>query len=568
MGTESEIRYIPGSLRYKGNTDKDPLINVGLNSTYREFIEGDRTATVNLEERFDYERQLSNVFRVAGKITNLFENSITGKTSYAPFRDTLYYIDEVNSVNTGVWKGYPQGMEFTFFRKQGISGHTTFIPKSASTYNWNVYLSYPFSSSTTQIMSYTDEVRNVTIANFQSGDGVPFVIENRQFDGKPYIYFYCGTKHNLRIGEWVELSFSVNGKNVFQVYDLGDENYGSEDKVFALYNLGYPAGSFIDGTNGTLKRIIDIQNSAETKSRYYVRVHKLLTDGGETDLTKMGFENNIFGNQSKLEYSALTPNNIERVSMKNDSQSFSFSFDKDIDVTGLLDANKKPVKELFVTIVQKGYMGWFNRPFSTQHSSAIDIGWDFNFMKNSLSNWWDHNSFTNKDNIPVQTYVVNGNTFYYNQTLSSGSTLIGDFCEYNELDQTEVMLSELYHKYSYNSLYFEDNSTTNLPSGYGYQAHYPVPIRSFSDYIETADPLQVDNVPDYAYFSEYYNQWLWRDLYPYGFTDESGNGVDVPFLNGAHYPFKDILFLQVPMIRDVNGIYGSIIIQPLTDDCE
>jgi hypothetical protein len=293
-----------------------------------------------------------------------------------------------------------------------------------------------------------------------------------------------------------------------------------------------------------------------------------LTDGGETDLTKMGFENNIFGNQSKLEYSALTPNNIERVSMKNDSQSFSFSFDKDIDVTGLLDANKKPVKELFVTIVQKGYMGWFNRPFSTQHSSAIDIGWDFNFMKNSLSNWWDHNSFTNKDNIPVQTYVVNGNTFYYNQTLNSGSTLMGDFCEFNELDQTEVMLSELYHKYSYNSLYFEDNSTTNLPSGYGYQAHYPVPIRSFSDYIETADPLQVDNVPDYAYFSEYYNQWLWRDLYPYGFTDESGNGVDVPFLNGAHYPFKDILFLQVPMIRDVNGIYGSIIIQPLTDDCE
>lgn len=568
MGTENDIIYIPGSDRYKGNTDKDPLFTVGLNSSYREFIEGDRTTTINLEERFDYERQLSNVFRLAGKITNLFENSITGKTNYTPFKNSLYYIDEVNSVNTGVWKGYPQGTEFTFFRREGISGHTTFIPKSASTYNWNLYVSYVYSSSTTQVMSYTDETRGVTIANFLSGDGIPFVIENRLFDGKPYIYFYCGVPHNLQIGQWVELSFSVNGKNTFQVYDLGDETYGSERNVFAIYNLGYSNTSFVDGTNGTFKRIIDIQNSGETKSKYYVRLHKLLTDGTQSDLTKMGFENNIFGNDTKLEYSALTPNNIERVSKKNDSQSFSFSFDKDVDVTGLYDCNGKPLKELFVTIINKGYMGWFNKPFSNQFTSAIDIGWKFNFLSNSVSNWWDHSSFSNKDNLPVQTYIANGNTFYYNQTLSTGHTLIGDFCEYNELDQQEYVLSEMFHKYSFNPSYFEDNSTVEFPSGYAYQPHFPIPIRAFSDYIETADPLQVDNVPDYAYFSSYYNQWLWRDLYPYGFTDESGNGVDVPFLNGAHYPFKDVLFLQTPMIRNVLGIYGTTIIQPFEDFCE
>ena len=91
MGYQSEIIYIPGSDRFKGNTDKDLFIQVPLVQDYREFIEGDRTTLLNLEEIFDFERQLSQRFRVSGKITNLFDNTISGKTTWDPFKNNLYY---------------------------------------------------------------------------------------------------------------------------------------------------------------------------------------------------------------------------------------------------------------------------------------------------------------------------------------------------------------------------------------------------------------------------------------------------------------------------------------------
>jgi hypothetical protein len=565
MGNQSEIIYVPGSDRFKGNTDKDLFVQVPLQQDYREFIEGDRSVLLNLEEIFDFERQLSQKFRVAGKITNLFNNTVSGKTTWNPFKNNLFYLDSVQSVNTNIWIGYPQGREFSFFRSEGLSGQTTFVPKSASSYNYNVYLSYAYSGDQTQKMYYRNEELNVSLANFTAGDGVPFAIENKLYNGKPYIYFKCGTAHNLQVGQWVELSFVVNGTNLYQVYDIGDESYGSEQNVFALYNIGYTG--FSDGTVGNFKRIVDIQNSGETKSKYYVRLHKILTDAAKNNLTTLGFERNVFTEKKKLEYSALTPNNVERISEKNDTRSYSFSFPNDIDITGLLDSNKKPIKELFVTVIQKGYMGWFNKPYNSSFNTAIDIGWGFNFERDTLSTWWNHASYDNKDNIPVDSYTVQGNTFYYNKDLLSGHTIKGDFCEYNEYEQQEYLLSNLNHKFSYNLDYFNDDSTPEFPSGYAYQPHYSIPIRAYSSYIENAIPGEVDNVPDYAYFSEYYQNWVWRDLYPYGFTDADGFGVDIPFINGAHYPFSNIMFLQVPMLRN-NNIYAQVITQPIIDDCE
>ena len=74
-------------------------------------------------------------------------------------------------------------------------------------------------------------------------------------------------------------------------------------------------------------------------------------------------------------------------------------------------------------------------------------------------------------------------------------------------------------------------------------------------------------LPDYSYFSTLQNKFIWRDMYPYGYVDTNNNGVDYPFLNGAHYPFKDILFLQKP-IQQLNIVETTLINQPTTDPCE
>src|SRR6056300_324045 len=139
----SEIRIIRGEDRFAGASNSDLSINVDLNSNNRNIIEGDRSIIVNVEERFNKERQESTKFRIAGKITNIFNNTISGQTTYEPFQNSLFYLDSLNSVENGApWKGYPQYDEFTFYRTRGINGHIPFVNKSATTYNWSVYVSY------------------------------------------------------------------------------------------------------------------------------------------------------------------------------------------------------------------------------------------------------------------------------------------------------------------------------------------------------------------------------------------------------------------------------------------
>jgi hypothetical protein len=569
MSNQNDIRIVLGSKRFAGNTDKDVGLQLPLIGEMRDMTDSDRSVPVSQLERFNTERNNSNIFRVSGKIVNIFNNEITGKTSYSPFKNSLYYTNAVNNVlsNSPAWDGYPQFDEFTFFRESGIDNHVTYAPKSGGNYNWVVYLSYSYSSTTAQTLSYKNE--NITTSvynNINVSLGIPFCIQSGNFNGKPIVFFYCATPHNLNENEWVELSFPINGKTTFQIYVFGDGTYGSEKNVFGIYDMKFPTSDIPNGKYGSFKRIITINNSGETKSKYYVRLHKILTKEQDCNLTRAGFENNAFIIKKKLEYSALTPNQIQRVSKKQGSQTFSYSFDSDVDISGLVDNNGKPITELFVTIINKGYMGWFNNP-TPGLQSAIDIGWKFNFLENSIDTWWNHSSTNNKDNIPFNSYSVGGQTFYYNDVLNVGDIIKGDICEYNYVEQKEYVLSNLYHKYSINPNIFLDNSTINYPSGYVYQPHHPIKIRTFSDYVEFGSTSEIDGIPGHAWYSETNNIWIWRDLYDYGFIDSDGIGVNYPFTNGAHYPFSNVLFLQKPMKQKTN-LNSTVINQPTEDNCE
>jgi hypothetical protein len=575
MNNESEIRIVLGNKRFASNNNKPVWVQPPLFSDTREYVEGDRTILVDQQVVFDNERQSSDKFRLAGKIVNVVNNQVSGKTTYTPFKNDLYYTNPIQNATSTLsnpntpWEGYPQFSEFVISRDQGITGHIPFVNKSASSYNWSFYVTYAFSSTTAQTMSYTNEKYNVTNNGFVCGNGIPYVIDSGVFNGKNLIYFYCGTKHNLKEGDYVELSTPIDGQNVFTVFGLGDGSYLSEENVFTIYDLKYSPTDIQTGTYGTLKRITNLANSAETKSIYYVRLHKVLKTSNECNISKAGFENNPFTIKRKLEYNVLTPNQTQRVSIKDNTQTFSFTFDKDTSIGGLIDNNGKPITELFITTIQRGYMGWFNKPYPNQNNqpTGIDIGWGFNFLKNSVDNWWDKNSVNNKDNIPSGSYLINGQTFYYNDFLNVGDIIKGDFCEYNYYEQKEYVLTNMFHKYSLNDTVFYDNSPQNLPSGYLYTPHYPIQIRAFSDYVESGDKDYVDKIPGYAWFSQYDDTWYWRDLYTYGYIDNNNIGVDYPFINGSHYPFSEILFLQYPILRDINQQLIEIN-EPTVDNCE
>jgi hypothetical protein len=69
-------------------------------------------------------------------------------------------------------------------------------------------------------------------------------------------------------------------------------------------------------------------------------------------------------------------------------------------------------------------------------------------------------------------------------------------------------------------------------------------------------------------FSKKTGNFIWRDIYSYGYIDGDGIGLNIPFLNDAHYPFKEVRMIQFPVIRNVSDLETDLINDPITDDCE
>ena len=563
----NKYTIIPSSLEFKSAPFVDQEISLSLTQQSQEITEYDRSQSISLAQLYDDERQACTIFRPTFKVNYLYSNTYTGTTRYVPFVNNLYYTDPIVSKSNNIWKGFPQYYEFDFFRPDISDQHIRYQAKSAYTYNWTYYISYAHKNNYDKDLYYN---LNGTSLNWKASEGIPFYINNGLQNGSNVIAFQCVAPHGLTVGEYVELSFNYNGIKLFQVYSLGNGQFGSNINVFNIYNVGYTGATFANKVTGTFKRVIDPEIILETKSKYYVREHKILTNVGDCVMTKNAFEKNVFNEEKKFEYSSITPNNISRVSQKTSSNSYNITVNYDLNINNLLDNQKRPISELFLTIINKGYTGYFNRP---TNGVGLKQGWEFNLTKTS-NFWWDATNLNSNTNILTSSYTLTSGvtkTFYYNQNLMSGDTIDGDFCEWNDYEQLERVVSPYYHKLKYNQNIFQTTSvtSTNAP-GFYYEPHTPMTIRVFSDYVETGDIQFVDGVPSYAYFSNSDQQFRWRDLYGYGFIDNLGRGVDYPFLNRAQYPFKDVQFRLIPEGINYNSALLGVPfpVKPLIDGCE
>jgi hypothetical protein len=574
MGNRIENRVILGSLRYKTATDTDLLFNVPLTQNSKHNVEFDRTLDISLEDVFQGERQISGNFRPSCKFTILFKNSYTGKTDYSPYENNLFYIDSESAAlqncntNSNVfWPGLPQYNEFDFIRTdydvtgytQPPNQHLTFIPKSASTYNWMFYMTYAYDNVFNKTMKAYEPI-SANYLNWVCGDGIPFIIFNTTSNGLGIVRFICPINHGLKENEFVKLSFSYNGNDLFKVDSFGDETFGSEDYIFNITNIGFTGNTFDNFKKGTLKRVILGENPTDSTSKYYVKKHKVLTKLDNAVLAKCGFEQNIFGISKKYESKQYTPNKVSRVSIKEGAQSYSLSFNEDVQINDLIDNQKRPISELYFTVIWRGYFGWT--------LGAKKQGWDFNLplVLNQPSDWWDNTNINSNTSLPIDNYTTTWpHAFYYTRELTTGSTLDGDYCEWNDYEQKERVISNINHKITFNQTNFNLGNSTNSKLGYYYKPHNLIKIRDYSDYIEEGDADNIVGIPDYAYFSTDKNLFVWRDLYPYGYVDNNGIGVDYPFFNGTHYPFSNFVFRIIP---EGTNYSERVINVPTIDFCE
>jgi len=568
------LRIIPSKLRYKSAPTVDQKVVFSLNQNNKQLEEYDRSVTVSLAQVFDDERQLSERFRPTFQINYLYDNTYIGRTNYKPFLDGLFYFEPEKSVTSNNWFGFPQFYEFDLFRPNINDGHFNYSAKSAFTYNWTYYITYPFENDPNYRLRTTVGTSQFV---WTASDGIPFVIQKIQVNGNQLISFKCIAPHGLTVGESVELKMTnfsgYNGNFVFEVFSLGDGVTDSDTSVFNIYDIGYTGNTFSSNKRGTFKRVIFPEIANESTSKYYIRRNKVLLGVDDLILTRTGFQDNPFREEKAIFLSSITPNLQTKIAKKTNNYSYTLITKNDVILEGLFDNQKRPVSELFLTFVHKGYSGYFNKPFS--NNVGLKQGWSFN-VRSTNSNYWADNNFVSNSSIEVDSYNltdINGvtKTFYYNKNLNIGDTIDGDFCEWNDYEQSERVVSSFYNKIKYNQDVFNTETTpTNNSEGFYYKSHNPMQLRVYSNFIESGDVNSVDLVPFYAFFSQSDQEFRWRDLYEYGYVDEQGRGVDYPFLNKSHYPFADITFKLIPEGSNINDFVNGINepIKPIIDGCE
>lgn len=595
MNNENKISIVLPTKRYQGAPELSSNISINLDSTNKEVIEYDRIYNLSLSELFDSERQKSENFNLSGKFTVIFSNSMTGETAYQPFQNSLFYISpeyyrQQSSASNfnGKWGGFPSYSEFDLMRfDANTSGYTTgqpihiqFTDTQAASYNWNYYITYAYDNDYTKtLVNYNQYYTQWTV-----GDGIPFQTSRFKLNGQKLILFKCFVKHGLNVGESVQLSSiytnpsTFTTTNLFEVYYLGNETYGSEEYYFSIQDIGYLNNFLSPGTIGTFKRVLDPDNVSETTSKYYIRKHKVIKPKEDLVLATAGFEQEIHTEVTKYFTQSLTPNFTSRTATKEGGNVYTISTQTNTSINGLTDNLGRPVSKLYYTIINRGYFGWFNPPV-TNGQNSLKEGWEFNLDYPSPSSYWNRNPSNSYSDtsIGVSSYSrnINGSnyTFYYNNGLNVGDNLNGDFCEWNDYEDRERVISENYHKFVFNPNFFEvsGNTTTYVanPNGYYYKPHYEFTLRVFSDYIETAPVTDnVEGIPDYAFFSTNNQEYRWRDLYPYGYIDSVGTGVDNPYNNGSHYIHKNFFFKIIPEGSNYSIEGAEYITLPNIDDCE
>jgi hypothetical protein len=575
MENLSDNIVIKSNQRYKGAPEVDYQVPASLDQNTKLLIETDRTILLSQSELFDSERQLSTTFRPTFKVDFLYKNNYTGTTSYNPFKNNLYIINGEKSLAerlagvTETWYGLPQFSEFDLIRFDATNTHIDFKSESATTYNWDYYITYSHGSDTQYNMRWYQNSNGNLLANFLCSDGIPCTLSAVTINGANYFRFTCPVKHNLLPGEYVQFqSTTYNNNSYFEVDSIGDFYSGSDEYIFNISNLGYTGTTFQNGKTYIFKRVIDTTNTADTTSRYYIRTHKVLRTTTQLDLENAGFDNNPFYNPRQYEFSSITPNQVSRISKLTSSQSYTVTNKVDIDIVGLVDENQKPIQFLYLTFVNKGYAGWFYN-----QKSGLKRGWEFNINSPTISPWWDFNQPLSNETSVTKTYYSkfqNGAQydFYYNQTLNTGDTIYGDWVEYNDYEQSGRTISPYTHKFVFNQKNFQIGNGNTNPQGYYYQVHNPIEIRAYSGYIEEGDPATLGGIPPYAYYSPNNKLLRWRDIYTYGYIDVDGNGVDYPFINETHYPYTNVTLRLIPEGALFGQPLSTFIPRPLIDECE
>ena len=555
------------SKKYANAPDQELDVRLNLETSESLLRIGDRDVILDVADLFNRERNDSINYKIYGKLRMIFRNLYTGSTNYSYLEERLYLNTDGS---TGNFEGALPYDEFAFLRRDvyreitdsrstsgdtlgvytpqfitnGSTGHTTITPIQAPYQNWNLYLTYVYGQDDSYPMNYTLSGGTPPV-QFVSGDGIPFRLS---YSGGSYYELTSPVQHGMSEGEFITISGTT-----FPISTVGNEIYNSEKYVINILKSEVSTG-FTFNTINIGKRCLDINDITGSTSQYYVHKHKTLTDVDGYIMDTLGFESTVFRDEKKLLYqNAAFVNDV--IVEKNRMESVLYDFKNPFQLTGIKNNLGYTPTEVYVSVLLKNGNGYFDYPPKVGYSFHFHDTWiDEHFSGDtSKETTLTGTTFTKSEILHPPSGGTETITFSFlsGGTLTTGSTLVGAFVEYNPKEMKERIVSETYHKFfspinifNYNQTgsTIPINSTTNFsgatsdnPIGLIYQPHYRVKLRELSPYVETATTNDIFNLPENCTYDATEKVWRWRDLYDHGYIDSEGNGTNFPFVNNTHY---------------------------------
>lgn len=319
-----------------------------------------------------------------------------------------------------------------------------------------------------------------------------------------YVKVKTTQPHNLLKDNFVEIK--VNSANVLNgVWRIYNVIGGTSSTEFIVrVNLNAPKGTNVTPSPSPQYRFFD-----GTPSEYYVRQYEVLTTN-DYSVYPCAFSSSIYSDNSDITIGSA--NNV-----------WLFQFNEDVNIERLVSDRNGPMSELYYTVIKRAG----KNPYDW---STVNADWDFNSETTNTSNGLEFISKYNPTGIG-SIEKLSGRTEYIDGNgdilATSGSKYIGDFTEFNSKELLERKVSEVIHRFGVNL-----NSNAE---GYYYKPFKQLEIRKYSNVIEYAGPndIIVDIPTNYVTYTD--GSTAWRDLLTIGYFEEGVNGVEYPFLNGAHY---------------------------------
>ena len=421
--------------------------------------------------------------------------------------------------------------------------------------NWDYCLTYPYEN-------FYNDVTNNGVVNGLKCE-VLSSLKNTMFDNinnpveDSIIYLRTQVSNTLQKNTQINVSIIDEGSKIIaeSLYPITVENVGylGEDgahifgiRVSELYTVfsRLDAGNNVLNENGYLLDKFEIRlrkfvNGIDCK--YYFRKFKKLPDYSNS-INKVAFSQNIFSDK------------IAQI-LYNDN----------IDTTGIVDNQGRPLSELYLTIVKrnKGFQEWKEKSYN---SAAIEYSHCFGMISSGLDMTPEEDVY----NIHKLKNDTNGNPASGFTPLESGITIeqnefLGDLVEFSPYTVSEEVLEVVYHRFNttqreagvygsirYDEIVYDDfdtdsaftvssNTMTFAPSsneGYYYKPHYRVPLRQYSVDVNQGSHRKV----------------IFRNLAQLGETEYSGTTS----INYYFQPGDTIYFYNKEKEERIEGIVTSV----------